>query len=573
MRRISISLPLLVLFLLACRALAPTGSSSLPAETFVHASPSPSAAPTSISTVTPSPTLLATPAPPVAHLTPQPSPAPTHTLVSEQFTVRTHPDGQLYAGDLVSLEVIAPPTARLEERQVAVQIDTPEGVKLGPVDFGRHGIAGRAQATLLWAWDTSGLEPGEYSLNFSVLPDELIWTETVALLPQEAVPLPEPEARWATAESDCCIVYYITGTEAERDLPALLELADAQANKAIQRLGSDFEEPIPIVLLPRVLGHGGFASDEISISYLNRNYAGSSPEMVLHHEMVHILDSRLGGEFRPTMFVEGLAVYLTGGHFKPEPLMPRAAALLSPQAGCLEAQRLHDPGDSSQVASICGLDFYISLPVLADDFYLSQHEIGYLQAGALTEFIVETWGWDAFSAFYRDMRPPSNGSQAAVIDDALQEHFGLTLTEMDDRFRTALREEELTVDLVDDVYVTVSFYDTVRRYQQILDPSAYFLTAWLLDAREMRERAIVADYLRRPTSVENDALEKLLVAADQALRSGDYGRARELVGAVNAALDIFSQPNEGSSGSWPAEEVRVARVQFAHVWLAGRAPT
>jgi hypothetical protein len=163
------------------------------------------------------------------------------------------------------------------------------------------------------------------------------WTETVSLAPQSAAPPPEPGAHWATAESDCCLIYYITGTAGERDLEALLEMADAQAADATQRLGIQLAEPVQVIFLPRVLGHGGFAAQDISISYLDRNYAGSSPQIVLHHEIVHILDHRLGGDLRPSMFVEGLAVYLSGGHFKSEPILPRAAALRPPGADCIQA--------------------------------------------------------------------------------------------------------------------------------------------------------------------------------------------------------------------------------------------
>ena len=93
-------------------------------------------------------------------------------------------------------------------------------------------------------------------------------------------------------------------------------------------IGGDFSEPLVVTLMPRVLGQGGFASSEMYISFLDRNYAGNMLEMVLHHEMVHILDNRLGGEMRPTILIEGLAVYLSGGHYKLEDLIPRAAALL-----------------------------------------------------------------------------------------------------------------------------------------------------------------------------------------------------------------------------------------------------
>ncbi len=292
------------------------------------------------------------------------------------------------------------------------------------------------------------------------------------------------------------------------------------------------------------MGHGGFASGEIAVSYLDRNYAGSDIGMVLHHELVHVLDGQLGGELRPSMLVEGLAVYLTGGHFKPEPLIPRAAALLEPV---------------EQEAGL-GLGFYLPLEPLSDDFYRSQHEIGYLQAGALVEYMVETWGWEAFSDFYRDIHPHPSGESSQAIDAALRQHFDLSFAQLEERFQEALRQQVVTPDLYDDVRLTVEFYDTARRYQQALDPSAYFLTAWLPSAREMREREIVADYLRHPTEIENLTLETLLVTADEHLRAGRYVQSERSLDAVNAVLDALDQGAREPFGVHPLAETYYAIV-------------
>lgn len=79
----------------------------------------------------------------------------------------------------------------------------------------------------------------------------------------------------------------------------------------------------------------------------------------------------------------------------------------------------------------------------------------------------------------------------------------------------------------------------MRRYQQQLDPSAYFMTAWLVDRREMQERGIVADYVRRPTAAENILLEEMLVDAHQRLISGDYSGTELALGNISAALDAL----------------------------------
>ena len=493
---------------------------------------------------------------------PSPAPIPTEDIrfsvpaviddneatIDVPFTVQMHPDRALYTGDLVSLEVIAGEDETVDE--LSVQVETPDGVLLGPQEFGPHGIGRRTQATLLWAWDTSELSAGEYLLTFSLLPEGFTWTETVSLLPASEAPYPEPDAHWATVENECCKVHYISGTAAERDLTELLEIIDEQADSASELFGIGIEEPISITFLPRILGHGGFASEDISISYLDRNYAASSLPTVIHHEMVHKLDGRLGGDFRPSMLVEGLAVALTGGHFKPEPLMPRAAALIPPEDGCMEVTPEMSASIPDNSTPICTLNWYIPLAELADDFYLSQHEIGYLQAGALVEYMMNSWGREAFDTFYRDIQPdlgetgekqPEKNTDYQMIDRALQEHFGLTLIELEKQFLISLAGQPASAEMVNDVRYSVRYYDAVRHYQQLLDPSAYFLTAWLTNGAEMREREIVADFLRHPEAPENIALETMLAAAYDALLSGDYSAADRFLDAVDLVLESIAE--------------------------------
>lgn len=570
MRRIWI--PLFAL-LVACRMmvsepevrppLPPQVSPSLsgsPSEPATHPSPT-----TDSFSWTPTPRFTPTPIPAtVAHETAQAA------LDDTPFTVRLHPDGPLYVGDIISLEIIAPPDFDVGDGEVQVNVGHPEQDEPVTAKFEKFGIGSRDQATLYWIWDTSNLPPGDHNLTISVLPGDITWMETVALHPGDQVPPPEPEAAWARAESDCCLIYYITGTPAERDLNLLLEIADTQFERASQELLVEDPESITITFLPRVLGHGGFASQGISVSYLDRNYAGDGLETVLHHEFVHILDNRLGGEMRPTIFVEGLAVYLTGGHFKPEaPLIPRTAALLPPEPGCTPGGALghiNNPGEA------CGLDWYIPLETLLDNFYFEQHEIGYLEAGALVEFMVDTWGWEDFMEFYRNMNPQNEkpspeerGDSPPIPPDqalgmALQTHFSITLEELEARFLEVLSRQVLIQDAVGDVRLTINYYDTVRRYQRNLDPSAYFLTAWLPSGDQMRQREIVADFLRRPSATENFTLETMLVEADAALRRGEYKSAQRTLDAINVLLDDYENGFLEASafsiieGSWSAAD-------------------
>ncbi|MCS6992602.1 MAG: hypothetical protein N2117_07975 [Anaerolineales bacterium] len=434
-------------------------------------------------------------APPPAE-TPVPAPTPV-----QEFGIRTHPDGPLYVGDQVSFEVVPPQGFDVREKSVEIQV---AGQSLGVQPFAPFGIGGRTQATFFWAWNTAGLEAGPHTLTLTLHPDGVSWQETFTLRPAAEVPSPEPDARWESLSSDCCIIYYITGTDAHRDIEILAEMADAEALRVEARLGASFGEKIPLTFLPRVLGHGGFAWNGLYVSYLDENYAGHATRQVIHHEMVHWLDARQGGELRPSILVEGLAVYLSGGHYKEEPILPRAAALLE-------------------------LGWYIPLRDLTDAFYTSQHEIGYLQAAALVAYLVETYGWERFNAFYRDIHPVPEGTQSAALETALQKHFGRNLDSLEADFLAFLRAQPVDDSHRTDLRLTVAFYDTLREYQQQYDPSAYFLSAWLPDISEMRRRGIVADLLRRPREAVNVQIEALLIQADRALRSGEYVRAESFL--------------------------------------------
>jgi hypothetical protein len=512
----------LVLLSIACQALVPAVRTPLtPAAT----------------------TPLETPLALAATPRPQATPAPAQIT---GFTVRLHPDGPLYVGDHISLEVIPPDGRLMNGRSLRVEVEG-QGT-IGIAKFAPFGMGERIQATMQWAWDTAHLQAGTYLLKFTLMPGGQSWQMPVELHPGSQVPPPEPGAHWASATSQCCILYYITGTAAERDLEKLKAMADTQARDVAQRFGENLTQPIPVVFIPRVLGQGGFTSNEIAITYVDQDYAGGDTAMVLHHEMVHWMDARLGGDLRPTFLVEGLAVYLTGGHFKPEALMPRAAALLSPSEGCTPVHPDQPLADS--VAHACGLGSYIPLRPLIDHFYTSQHEISYLEAAALIDYMVKTWGWQPFSSFYRDIHPINTGSQSTAMDQALQAHFGLTLDELEAHFIQALRAEPVTASQVDDLQLTVDYYDSVRRYQRLLDPSAYFLYAWLPEPAQMRERGIVADFLRSPETPLNQSLETLLVSADQALLADEYPMTYRLVNSINQVLDrIPSEPVQAVSGN------------------------
>jgi len=430
-----------------------------------------------------------------------------------QFTILAHPDGPLYVGDQVSFEVLSPITKIGRTGSVSV---TFEGQEIGQAAFAPFGLGERSQASLWWLWDTNKLDPGSYKLTFTLLPDNIADTVTFRLRPADQVPPPEPGAAWVSTTTVCCILHYISGTAAARDISSLSQMADVESTAVSAQVGSQLSSRIDVIFMARVIGHGGFTWGSVYISYLDENYIGNDMPMVFHHEFVHYYDALRGGDYLPIMLQEGLAVYFSGGHFKPEPLIPRAAAMVA-------------------------MNWYIPLATLANDFYDQQHERGYLEAGALVEYLVETYGWDAFNEFYRNIASPDSGqTNDMLIDTSLHEHLGISFAELESAFLGFLHSQTINEMAGTDLQVTVSFYDTVRRYQQVFDPSAYFLTAWLPDGSDMHQRGIVADFLRRPRSWGNQVIESLLIRAHGQYFGGDYSHAETTLKWTNNLLAVIA---------------------------------
>jgi hypothetical protein len=94
--------------------------------------------------------------------------------------------------------------------------------------------------------------------------------------------------------------------------------------------------------------------------------------------------------------------------------------------------------------------------------------------------------------------------------------------------------------MTDNLQTTIRYYDTMRRYQELHDPTAYFLNAWLPSPHEMRQRGITADLLRHPKEEINLLLEVMLGAADTALLGGDYAQANVILNSVERVLETGS---------------------------------
>lgn len=423
------------------------------------------------------------------------------------YIVITHPDGPLFVGDLVSFEVLAPTEAIGQTITLRFNDD-----ELGVTSFSTYGIGERIQGTFWWVWDTGPLEAGTYSLTFMV-ESGFIWNHTLSLqtMRQEHH---QYNSVWSHMDSICCTIYYITETAAARDLDYISALADNESEKVADQFGILLQERIPLIFIPRVVGHGGFAWNGVYISYLDDNYVGSDLGILLHHEFVHYYDDWIGGEYIPAILQEGLAVYLSGGHFKHENLSHRAAALL----------------DQNK---------YIPLYIMADDFYNHQHDIGYLEAAAFVQYLIDVYGKESFFRLYRTIPFQENSTDSKILDSALERWYSFSLEEFDSAFKDYLDLQQVIEQTKNDLELTVEYYDLVRRYQLLLDPSAYFLSAWLPDGHVMRDRSIVEDFTRRPLKWQNKLIESYLIELNDNLLHNNFETTKIFVKWIRTLLDFY----------------------------------
>lgn len=442
------------------------------------------------------------------------------------------------SGDVVSLRVTAHNGSHKPLMNVPAAVyrrDGDKDVLIARVTISYIPPGGQGSATAEWVWDTKGLV-GAQPLVVHVDPDNSIGegdenaadnvaVGTVSL----AAPAPGPAPQWAAVDTACCTLHYITATAAERDLKSLMSETDASVADVQQTLNIASAPRLQIYLVPRTLGQGGFTSGHIVLSYLDRQYAVGFAPIVIRHEATHALQSAWAPGESPLMLSEGLAVWVAGGHFKPEPIRARAAALLA-------------------------LNRYIPLDQLVENFYDKQHETGYLEAAGLIEYLVETQGQDRLKTLFSNLQRRRGDRDRQVLEHGFQAAYGKSVAEIDADYRAWLAETPPNPTQARDLTNTARLFDLMRSYQQTLDPTAYFRTPWMPPIEEAERRGLVADYLRHPRSDVNQAIEALFLRAADEQAAEDYDSMEQTLDVVDGILaahasapdrdwaDAFSDP-------------------------------
>jgi hypothetical protein len=521
-----------ILLLAACDSLTnlPFGENRETGATAVSilpsATPFESATATLAASVTSTEASPDTPSPVAPTRTPVPTatstPVPARDLSISAAKVFLYPASAIYAGDLVTIQLWPYVPDTIVPTDVSVHINVNgEEVSNGPLG-GRSHLSGEVVGLFEWVWNTNVVETGTHQIEVILDRDDAITVGdedadnnvaelSVVVRDPDTLPGNESNAIWKTAEIDCCRVHVVSRTAADRDLPELLIAVGDAVEEASTVLGEQPRDRFDIYLVDRVIGQGGYAGSEMVVSYLDRDYATNSLAQVLVHEVVHLLDRQFAPQ-RLAFLAEGLAVWASGGHYKPEDVEQSAAALLE-------------------------LDEYVPLVQLVEEFYPIQHEIGYMEAAGLVSYLVDSYGWSRFRTFYGDATTSDGDTAVQAVELNLREHFGIGLAELESDFRAHLKELPLDERVVADMQSTIKYYDIMRKYQRLHDPTAYFMLAWLPSPRSVRENGNPADLTRHPESALNVTLEVMLQAAGEALRSGDFALAEATLDSVERVLD------------------------------------
>ena len=429
--------------------------------------------------------------------------------VPEEFIIEAFPDAPYHIGDVLSFRVTYIGTEDIQGTEIQLTFaDHPDDI-LDTASF----FAYSNQAIFYWVVDTDDQQSGMLEFRFSISASNLTWQFNLPLLPKP----PQRSSEWTTVDTNCCTIHYLSETDAEEQILSIQGILEDETAEAfeqfasqIKRGDSPLEEPLSLVLIPVVVGQGGFAADSAVLTYSDRNWAGIDLEMLGHHEIVHVIDRYLNEGPRPALLSEGIAVFLSGGHYRKGDALERAAALVAE-----------------------GL--YLPLADITDDFYTAQHEISYIEAAGLVAYLSDIWGWESFLEFYFNL--PDGKRDSEIISSALESRIGITLADLERDYLDYLTSLSPDDAVRADVRLTIQTYDLIRRYQTLAVPNANFRSAWWPPIEVMLEEGIVGDYAYREKSPFNVIIETLFLEIHESFQIEDYEKVAENCAKITQILD------------------------------------
>ena len=405
--------------------------------------------------------------------------------------VHAFPGPEHYSGDILTFEIQSSSSFD-EPFTVSMTLDDREPVSV-PATFMPYG-----RVLLPMAFDTTNLT-GQHKLTFTTADGKLNETYFFEILSADQRPTNEENAKWLTHETDCCMFHYLSETAAAGDIDFISEHFQQGAREFESIMNAEIGSKMDVYLIDRILRNGGFGGDgKVMISYTDRYYGptvdGIGLETLARHEFSHAADISLesttdGIEFN----YEGLAVYVAGGHFKPEPLAQRAAALF---------------------------DLGYSVPV---NEIIPQHELSYLHAAAILTYIADTYGEEKLWAFLKVDTIPDG--QLVPLEEAISLAIGISLEEFDQEFQAWLENNDPGEQL-DDLRLTIELQDLRREYQEAYTSEPRFIQLEEVDSVARPENLPIV--MREARAPSNVAVELIIAHGQQAIVEGNYSRAEEL---------------------------------------------
>ena len=365
------------------------------------------------------------------------------------------------------------------------------------------------------ALDTTNLI-GRHTVRFTTADGDLHETYSFDVLPADQRPANEEGAAWMVSETTCCVLHYVSETAAARDIEFIAEHFQQAADDFATITGENIDSKLDVYIIDRIWGNGGFGGNgELVISYTDRYYGptmgAEGLETLARHEFTHAAGVGLeqagdGVEFN----YEGLAVYVAGGHYKPEPLAERGAALYD-------------------------LGYYVPVGQ-----FLDQHELAYLYPAAMLTYIVETYGVDTLWKFLAaDADTPDGQPGHAGVGHS--NHLRCFTHRLQPEF-PRLAGNWSPGKQLEDLRLTIELQDLRRQYQDTYAPPPYFFLGKAEDALARPEYLPVT--LREVHAPPNIAIELIIANAQQAIVDGDYSNAEQLIVALKDVLSTqeFENP-------------------------------
>lgn len=414
------------------------------------------------------------------------------TLEEVDQGLRVYPGPVHYEGDLLTFEINLGEFVKAGDRPVTLQIDGRESVQ----------VNGEWKSNYLRVqFDTTGLE-GEHRLSIQAEHEGVEVDETYQLdiLPASQRPEQERNPEWVSRDVSCCTLHYITDTAASRDMDWIARTVQEAAEDFDQYPTVDVTEKIDVYFIDRMWFNGAFGgSGELLIVYTDRFYGPSRGkeglEILVRHELGHAV-------FPIFSYGEGLSVYLAGGHYKPEPLPERAAAMLE-------------------------MDYY-SL----DRGPVSQHEIVYLHQAAVIDYMIETYGWEELRDYVQADSEVSNPAPGER-DEIFQQALGISWRAFNEDFVEWLKAHD-PGQQIQDLELTVELQELRRTYQEKYAPWPRFLLG-TADETFARPEYLRVN-IREPRMPAHIATELLIANAQQALNDGRYNEARGLIKVIESVV-------------------------------------